>query len=344
MDISLWQSLQSMPNEVCWMAAWIGTIWRQGGWCKLPGEGTEQQIFELDGQAVIYEPQKMIILHAKHGFGDNLMMTAVLEGLKQDYPDLKVFVLARHPEIFLNNPRVDCCWPDKKIPPGHPVLKKAIVLEYIDYYERLWKRGDQIHHIERLYKGLPIPVVSRCFTPRLYLSEEERNYRSAELARLKRPLVAISPYGKKNSSIVSKIYPLDKWETVVKMLLEKEIGLLQVGASSEGPLLDGCLDWRDLGYRYTASILAKCNAVVTHPGGIMHLAAACGTPCVAIFGGIENPQTSGYPGHRILTASLACAPCWRKKLCRKPKCLDQLPPERVVEEVVEMLNSQGFSQ
>jgi ADP-heptose:LPS heptosyltransferase len=107
--------------------------------------------------------------------------------------------------------------------------------------------------------------------------------------------------------------------------------------------LAGCRDWRDLGYRHTASVLAKCNAVVTHPGGIMHLAAACQTPCVAIFGGIENPKTSGYPSHRILSVPLDCAPCWRKTLCRNPKCWDLLPPERIVAEIIDVLNTQGFS-
>jgi ADP-heptose:LPS heptosyltransferase len=285
----------------------------------------------------------MIILHAKHGFGDNLMVTAVLEGIKQDYPDLKIFILARHPEIFLNNPRIDYCWDDRKIPPGHPVLKQAFILEYIDYYEQRRKDGDRLHHIERLYEGLPIPVTSRCLTPRLYLTEEEKNYRAADLAGLKRPIVAVSPYGKKSSSIVSKIYPADKWETIIKQLLEKGITLLHVGATSEGPLLDGCLDWRDLGYRLTASVFSRCNALVTHPGGIMHLAAACGTPCVAIFGGIENPMTSGYPGHRILTVPLDCAPCWRKQVCRNPKCWDLLPPRRIVEEIIDLLNTQGCS-
>jgi heptosyltransferase-2 len=65
-----------------------------------------------------------------------------------------------------------------------------------------------------------------------------------------------------------------------------------------------------------AAGLASCRAVVTNDSGPMHLAAAVGTPVVALFGAGEPRETGPLgPGHRVLRhAALACVPC-RKNVC-----------------------------
>jgi ADP-heptose:LPS heptosyltransferase len=302
----------------------------------------QYKTYLINGQEVSYDPRTTLIIKARHGFGDNLMVTAVIEGLKQEHPNLQLIVLAKHPEIFTNNPHVYSCFDIKKIQPKHPVFRVAIDLEYQDYFKRRGKKNKQLSHIDGLYVCLPVSVVSRIYTPKIYLTERERDYGTLECMKFTRPLIAISPYGKKESEIVSKIYPKDKWNVLVKSLIGKGITIIQVGALSEGPLIEGCYDWRDIGYRNTAAVLAKCDAIITHVGGIMHLAVSQDTPCVAIFGGIEDPEISGYKQNRNICVSLDCAPCWRKKLCSRPTCCDMLPPELICQETIDLLNSCGF--
>ena len=79
------------------------------------------------------------------------------------------------------------------------------------------------------------------------------------------------------------------------------------------------------------------DAVITHPGGIMHLATALDVPCITLFGGIEDPVVSGYEQNINVCAKLDCAPCWRKTLCDNPICLDQLSPERIVNETLKSI-------
>jgi len=65
--------------------------------------------------------------------------------------------------------------------------------------------------------------------------------------------------------------------------------------------------------RLAAELLRGCDAAVCNDTGTMHLAAAVGTPVVALFGPSE-PQWTGPRGlgHRILRANCACAPCFRR--------------------------------
>jgi ADP-heptose:LPS heptosyltransferase len=65
-----------------------------------------------------------------------------------------------------------------------------------------------------------------------------------------------------------------------------------------------------------AAGLAACRAVLTNDSGPMHLAAAVGTPVVALFGAGDPRETGPLgPGHRVLRhPELGCVPC-RKNVC-----------------------------
>jgi len=62
------------------------------------------------------------------------------------------------------------------------------------------------------------------------------------------------------------------------------------------------------------AVIAEARAMVTNDSGPMHVAAAVGTPVVAIFGPTDPARTGPYgPGHRILARRAACAPCYRRR-------------------------------
>jgi ADP-heptose:LPS heptosyltransferase len=306
--------------------------------CHLVGKksGRTSQAGELN---LSYDPRRILVLKARHGFGDNLMVTAVIEGLHRLYPELRIIVLAKHPEIFINNPHVYACFGIAEIAPNHPLTGWVIDMHYTDFVKRRAVKDDKSHYIDRLYNCLPIPVSLRHYVPRLFLTEDEQDYKRAELEKLPRPVVAVSPYGKSESSLLGKIYPKSRWDSVTGLLIASGVTIVQVGIKSEGPLLKGCVDWRDIGYRHTAAVLAYCDAVVTHVGGIMHLATACGVPCVALFGGIEDPDISGYRENKNICVSLECAPCWRKKLCRTKRCLELMSPQIIVKAAIDLMAS-----
>lgn len=62
--------------------------------------------------------------------------------------------------------------------------------------------------------------------------------------------------------------------------------------------------------RQLAALFEAVDCVVTNDSGPMHLAAAMGTPVVAVFGSTEPDRTGPYGnGHRIIRWPLWCSPC-----------------------------------
>ena len=69
----------------------------------------------------------------------------------------------------------------------------------------------------------------------------------------------------------------------------------------------------DLDLRGLAAVLAHLDLLVTNDSGPMHLAAAFGVPCVALFGPTDPRRTApAGEGHRVLYTDRWCSPCFRR--------------------------------
>ncbi len=78
-----------------------------------------------------------------------------------------------------------------------------------------------------------------------------------------------------------------------------------------------------------AEIYKSARAVITTDSGPMHLAAAVGTPVVALFGPTDPARTGPYgEGHTVIRADLACSPCLLKK-CPTRECMAAITPDQV---------------
>ncbi len=90
-----------------------------------------------------------------------------------------------------------------------------------------------------------------------------------------------------------------------------------------------------------ASWLAKMDLVIGNDSGPIHLAAALGTPVIAIFGPTDPKRTGPYgANHKIVSSGLNCQPCFRKK-CRfkDHSCMQAITPEMVLAEAIPILKS-----
>lgn len=88
------------------------------------------------------------------------------------------------------------------------------------------------------------------------------------------------------------------------------------------------------------ALLAAARALVTNDSGPMHVAAAVGTPIIAMFGPTSPVRTGPYgPGHRVLRTSIPCSPCF-SRVCGnrvEMECLTSLAPELVLDAVRDQL-------
>ena len=100
--------------------------------------------------------------------------------------------------------------------------------------------------------------------------------------------------------------------------------------------LAGKLNLNELCY-----IISKLDLFITNDSGPMHIAAAAGTPVVAIFGP-ENPMhLRPYTRdalYRVVYKDVPCRPC-SKTTCEKPICLSAIMPDDVFNACVELLDT-----
>ncbi len=88
------------------------------------------------------------------------------------------------------------------------------------------------------------------------------------------------------------------------------------------------------------SLLRRAAVLVTNDSGPMHIAAAVGTPVVALFGPTDPAKTGPYGrGHVVLSHAVECRPCFRRECSRAVtlECLTGVRPEQVVRAVQQQL-------
>ena len=115
----------------------------------------------------------------------------------------------------------------------------------------------------------------------------------------------------------TKLWGDDKFAELIRQLPRDRIILTGSTAEADriGRLAQGC---RNLAGQTDLFELAewyrRCAVVVTNDSGPMHLAAAVGTPVVAIFGPTDPALTGPYGvGHTVLRVDLPCAPCFQDR-------------------------------
>ena len=84
--------------------------------------------------------------------------------------------------------------------------------------------------------------------------------------------------------------------------------------------------------------LKLCRALLTNDSGPMHVAAAVGTPVVAIFGStspdLTGPELPGDRRHLLLRANVPCSPCYLRECPIDFRCMNGIPVERAVKALV----------
>lgn len=88
------------------------------------------------------------------------------------------------------------------------------------------------------------------------------------------------------------------------------------------------------------ALLESASVLLTNDSGPMHIAAAVGTPVVAIFGPTSPTRTGPYgKGHRVLATQIPCSPCF-SRTCRNRiqlECLTSITPDEAIGAVRDQL-------
>ena len=155
-----------------------------------------------------------------------------------------------------------------------------------------------------------------------------------------------------------KRWPIAFWASLIERLTESFEIILVGGENEEKDMLDllpllsyetrrqVCSSIGKTSIEETAALLSKASMLISNDSGVMHLAAAVGTPVVAIFGPtstVKNAPWLSAEKCRVLTSGIFCRPCYtssaeRLNWCADQICLKDVSPNQVVDAVRDLMS------
>ncbi|MEA3414642.1 MAG: lipopolysaccharide heptosyltransferase II [Thermodesulfobacteriota bacterium] len=211
---------------------------------------------------------------------------------------------------------------------------------YIFLNERIKPVDMEVHALIRGMMLLePLGIQSREVVFNVPVSDQDRNAANDLLMHC----------GIKTSELLVAINPMAKWETKLwdnlkfanladRLVKQANADVFFTGAQEDSETIEdiisnmkamaanlsGKTDLKTL-----AALYEKTSIVVSTDTGPMHLAAAVGTPVVALFGPTAPWRTGPFgEGHKIIRADIECSPCFKRQ-CNTIDCMKQITVEQV---------------
>ena len=200
--------------------------------------------------------------------------------------------------------------------------------------------------------ALPGPRIGMTGPRGLRVPDEARRTVRARLGTHGPTLVGINPSGGRRV----KQWPPERFAAVATRLArEREATVVVVGAPEDRALADAVMaaipddvplvdTTGTLDLVHLAALCQELSLLVTGDTGPMHLAAAVGTPIVAVFGPSDPARYAPGAAHStVVQPDLWCSPCNRIRLppsrCRDgvPDCLASIDADAVHEAAVALL-------
>lgn len=182
---------------------------------------------------------------------------------------------------------------------------------------------------------------------RLTVGEHKRAARTLEPVQ-DRPLIACSV----GTKVQAKDWGVENWRSVLTTLATDlpQYGLVLIGSREESEASrTAAAAWGSravnacgqLAPRESAAVLARAKMFLGHDSGPMHLAAAVGTPCVAVFSARNRPRV-WFPwgsGHEVIYHQTDCWGC-DLEVCteQQKKCLTSITPAEVLSATYRVLS------
>ncbi len=146
-----------------------------------------------------------------------------------------------------------------------------------------------------------------------------------------RPVVGLHPGSGPAQSF--KRWRRSKFAELARRLCEDHgVTVLLFGGEDEIELAEAIADESGCGHVVagrlsileTAALIEQCKLFISNDSGLMHIAAAVGTPTIGIFGPTRPEKNRPYgTDHLVVTAGMRCQPCYSTE--STIKCSDPLP-------------------
>jgi len=172
----------------------------------------------------------------------------------------------------------------------------------------------------------------------------------------------IAVHAGSGSFSLARRWPVDSYAEVVRRLVKDvDASIVLVGGPDERELAKTLIEKADVAVHdvtgrttvgQLGAVLQRCDAFVGNDSGVMHIAAAVGTPVVAVFGPSNDAAWGPWVGQErgqeavVIRADLPCSPCFYRghslgtpEGCPARTCLHLVTPEQVVNAVERILRA-----
>lgn len=203
----------------------------------------------------------------------------------------------------------------------------------------------KLHQVD-LYKKLltPLGIAPTKTAPRLFVTEKEvaeskellfqRGYKAGK------KLIGMHPGAAFGAA---KCWPADRFRSLSVELLKDDVFVVFFGdAAAEDLMKKICqgLPERAINLagftsiRELACLLRECTVLVSNDSGPMHMAAAVGTPLVALFGSTDDAVTGPYgQTDAVINKRVSCSPCLKRECPIDFRCMTQISVNEVASRV-----------
>jgi ADP-heptose:LPS heptosyltransferase len=292
------------------------------------------------------DPSKKIAAFWMGGMGDAVMLGYLCRAMKRKYPGCQIDAFVRdlnqvsvfifdYPEIKAHYSNLSWGKTLNKIKDNYDVIYEFRPYPYVwnNFASRLnkpfneelyrnWQKSTgyilenwkdqtfkyyaQQTDLDLIEDDMRIPLIEK---PNLsgYLKEQYK---------LKDNYITISSGCDQNVGVM-KLWPTDKWGSLIKLLKRRGHEVVQLGSKMDvslpGVRKISCKNVIDLMY-----VLSKSRFHIGNEGGLIHLAHAVGTKSAVLFGP-TNPVLYGYPDNINIYAD-KCPSCWWRVHGWSSKC------------------------
>ena len=230
---------------------------------------------------------------------------------------------------------------------GYPGHFRRFLLDKTPPYPQNIESQHLVVTYKSLLEPLGIPISST--DPYVHLTTEEVTHAKSLLQKHgwqpKETLIGINPGAAYGSA---KCWLPDRFkELTLRLLGEPHQRILYFGDHSGAPLVnDICSELKSqriinlagkTTIRELAALIQQCNLLITNDSGPMHLAAAVGTPPLALFGSTSDVKTGPYKLGEVIHKRVACSPCYKRVCPIDFRCMKRIEVDEVYHKSQEML-------
>ena len=315
---------------------------------------------------------KRILFISLSNVGDIILTTPIMRVLSENFPEARMDIMVgpNGVELFKKHPAVfKVITYDKHIPMGDKrrLVRKLRQVKYdliIDMRNSLFP-----FLVGARYRTSPIQVPPKTIKHKkqqhlwklssigldvsdahfyVHIPQEDNDYIDRIMIDFdkNRPIVAISPGAKSEIKRWSKEGYAELTDRLIRQL---DTQVIMIGDSADSVLIKEIIiplknnDIIDLSGRTTlcqlASLLKRCDLLITNDSAPLHLAGAVGTKVLAIFGPTD-PKAYGPTGSedRVARKELHCSPCGKAQCEFERECMGYIKVDEVFKIAKEMIS------